>query len=119
MDEYNISNTDHIIIYGRESVLFTPRTWFMFKSFGHDPSKLHLMQGSFEEWVDVGGAIDVNHITVPRAKDVLDRIEDSSRETVATAANNSPSSYTTYTSSHPSFIYTMGDVQKAINNNKR
>jgi len=83
MDEYNISNHDHIIIYGRKSVLFTPRTWFLFQSFGHNPSKVHLMQGSLEEWIDLGGDTETNPVIVPRAKDLL-----ASKTTTSTTSIN-------------------------------
>ncbi len=65
MDEYEIKNNDHIIITARESVYFTPRTWFLFKTFGHDSSKIHLMQGSLEKWIELGGEVETDAISVP------------------------------------------------------
>eukprot|EP00559_Dactyliosolen_fragilissimus_P005134 CAMPEP_0184857904 /NCGR_PEP_ID=MMETSP0580-20130426/3047_1 /TAXON_ID=1118495 /ORGANISM="Dactyliosolen fragilissimus" /LENGTH=245 /DNA_ID=CAMNT_0027353767 /DNA_START=485 /DNA_END=1218 /DNA_ORIENTATION=- len=70
MDEYDIRNPDHIIIYGRETCIFLPRTWFLFRSLGHDPGKIHLMQGSLEEWIDAGGEIDNRFCRVPKANDL-------------------------------------------------
>ncbi|KAL7554232.1 hypothetical protein ACHAWF_017647 [Thalassiosira exigua] len=58
MDAYNIRNEDHVIIYARRGALFTPRVWFLFVSMGHDPQKVHLMQGSLEDYMDEGGPID-------------------------------------------------------------
>jgi thiosulfate/3-mercaptopyruvate sulfurtransferase len=105
MDEYNISNQDHIIIYGRESVLFTPRTWFTFRSFGHDPAKIHLMQGSLEEWVRAGGEIQEQQTTVPRAKDIIEERNISTSSHFNYIANNSPS-----------FIYSMENVLDTVHN---
>ena len=65
MDYYDITNDDHIIITARDSVYFTPRTWFLFKTFGHDPDKIHLMQGSLEEWIAAGGKVDLEPTVVP------------------------------------------------------
>ena len=65
MDASGISNDDHVVIYGREGCVFTPRTHFLFRSLGHDPSRVHLMQGSFEEWARRGGAVNTGPTTVP------------------------------------------------------
>jgi thiosulfate/3-mercaptopyruvate sulfurtransferase len=58
MDAYNIRNEDHVVIYARRGALFTPRVWFLFHSMGHDDKRLHLMQGSLEDYVDVGGIVE-------------------------------------------------------------
>ena len=70
MDEFDITNDDRIIIYGREGCVFTPRTWFLFQQCGHDENKLHLMQGSLEEWSEKGGAIEEGTTHVPAADGV-------------------------------------------------
>jgi thiosulfate/3-mercaptopyruvate sulfurtransferase len=69
MDEFGIQNDSHVVVYGKEGALFTPRTWFMFKHFGH--GNVSLMQASLEEWMDAGGAVDTNRVQVPYAKDIL------------------------------------------------
>jgi len=61
MDALSITNNDHIIIYGKGGCIFTPRTWFLFRSLGHDPSKVHLMQGSLEDYIKEGGDADYEH----------------------------------------------------------
>lgn len=70
MDEYNITNTNHVIVYGSEGAYFTSRTWFLFQHFGH--SNVSLMQGSLQEWMEKGGPVDTDPVTVPRAKDVVE-----------------------------------------------
>jgi thiosulfate/3-mercaptopyruvate sulfurtransferase len=40
MDAYGISNDDHIVIYAKRGAVFTPRTWFLFVSMGHDVNKV-------------------------------------------------------------------------------
>jgi thiosulfate/3-mercaptopyruvate sulfurtransferase len=47
-----------VIIYGRKGSLFAPRTWYLFRTFGHD--RVGLMQGSLEDWVDHGGPVDTD-----------------------------------------------------------
>lgn len=58
MDAYNIRNDDHVIVYARRGAFFTPRVWFLFHSMGHDIRRLHIMQGSLEDYVEVGGVVD-------------------------------------------------------------
>mmetsp|Transcript_7626 Transcript_7626/g.17265 ORF Transcript_7626/g.17265 Transcript_7626/m.17265 type:complete len:446 (-) Transcript_7626:167-1504(-) len=62
MDASNIRNEDHLIIYARRGALFTPRAWFLFISMGHDPKKVHLMQGSLEDYMEEGGLVDTNSL---------------------------------------------------------
>ncbi len=52
MDAYNIRNEDHVVIYAKRGAVFTPRMWFLFVSMGHDENRVHLMQGSLEDYVD-------------------------------------------------------------------
>jgi len=59
MDAYNIQNEDHVIIYARRGALFTPRVWFLFISMGHNKKKVHLMQGSLEDYyIEQGGLVE-------------------------------------------------------------
>ena len=68
MDAFGISHQDHIVIYGRRGSIFTPRTWFLFRSMGHE--KVSLMQGSLEDWMDAGGMVDTDTTHVPSARDI-------------------------------------------------
>ena len=58
MDAYNIHNDDHIIIYARRGAVFTPRVWFLFVGMGHDENRVHLMQGSLEDYMENGGVVE-------------------------------------------------------------
>jgi thiosulfate/3-mercaptopyruvate sulfurtransferase len=69
MDAFNITNDDHVIVYAKQGALFTPRTWFLFRHFGH--VNVSLMQGSLEEWIAKGGRIDTQPTTVPTALSIL------------------------------------------------
>ena len=62
MDAYGIRNNNHVIIYAKRGAVFTPRTWFLFLSMGHDLSKVHLMQGSLEDWMESGGDVETNSL---------------------------------------------------------
>ncbi|KAL7496376.1 hypothetical protein ACHAWT_004532 [Skeletonema menzelii] len=55
MDAYNIRNEDHVVIYAKRGAVFTPRMWFLFVSMGHDENRVHLMQGSLEDYVVENG----------------------------------------------------------------
>ena len=80
MNYYGISNNDHIIITARdESVYFTPRTWFLFRTFGHDAKKLHLIQGSLQQWIDLGGEVDDSPAVIPLFQELFgnNEIQDS------------------------------------------
>ena len=60
MDAYGICNEDHIVIYAKRGAVFTPRTWFLFVAMGHPLSKVHLMQGSLEDWIEAGGDVETH-----------------------------------------------------------
>jgi thiosulfate/3-mercaptopyruvate sulfurtransferase len=56
MDAMGIQKEDQVIVYGRRGCSFTPRIWYMFKTYGHE--KVGLMQGSLEEWIESKGPVD-------------------------------------------------------------
>ena len=68
MDAFEITNHDHVVIYGCEGTIFTPRTWFLFRTMGHE--NVHLMQGSLQDWIQAGGPVDYNPTTVPKLYDI-------------------------------------------------
>ncbi len=77
MDAFGITNKHHVIIYARDTVFFTPRTWFLFRAMGHDPSKIHLMQGSLEQFIDDASIMGVSlgienqgRVVVPRTENM-------------------------------------------------
>ena len=106
MDAMQITNQDHIIIYAKKGCFFTPRTWFLFKTMGHDPSKIHLMQGSLEQWIDLGGDVETESKlnSVLWAKNLnlnLDSDSDSSNSNK-------------YTANDPVNVYDMKQVLSSI-----
>jgi len=58
MDALDISNEDHLVVYGTEGCMFTARCFYTLRGMGHDADKVHLMQGSLGEWIDKKGSID-------------------------------------------------------------
>lgn len=56
-------------MYAKDGAVFTPRTWFLFRHFGH--ARVSLLQGSLEEWIDAGGPVDTEPTTVPWARDIV------------------------------------------------
>ncbi|KAL9186268.1 hypothetical protein ACHAXT_005506 [Thalassiosira profunda] len=69
MDAYGIGNEDHVIVYARRGALFTPRAWFLFLSMGHDPGRVHLLQGSLEDYADAGGTVETHSPIESEKKD--------------------------------------------------
>lgn len=95
MDEFGITNSDHVIVYGRKGSVFTPRTWFLFRSMGH--GRVSLMQGSLEDWQAAGGVVEEGCTTVPCASEIL-------------AKGGEPA----YQASDPINVVTMQDVLEAL-----
>lgn len=87
MDKMNISNEDHLIIYGSKDCMFIHRAWFQIRNMGHGPSHCHLLDGSFEDWKNQGGEIEEGPPSNPiiSAKD-LD-LEKSSKYQASDAQN--------------------------------
>jgi len=102
MDAFTISNHDHIIVYGRnKDVIFTPRTWFLFRTMGHE--SVHLMQGSLEDWKQAGGPVDTDPVIVPNARDIW--------------FQSSSTTTRSYQAKTPSNVVNMQDVLKSLNTN--
>ena len=62
MTAMKIKKSDDIIFYGTEGCLFIYRGGYILQSMGHDPSKIHYMQGSLQEWMDLGGSVDTESV---------------------------------------------------------
>lgn len=62
MDHLRVKNTSHVVVYGRE---------FLFHVMGRDLSRIHLMQGSLEDWINMGGRIDTRPTEVFSMKDIF------------------------------------------------
>jgi thiosulfate/3-mercaptopyruvate sulfurtransferase len=59
---WNICETDHVIIYGRDGAPFTPRVWFTWKQAMGHKGPVSLMQASLEEWIAAGGPVEDHNI---------------------------------------------------------
>jgi thiosulfate/3-mercaptopyruvate sulfurtransferase len=72
MDSMNISNNDHIIVYGTEDCLIVQRAWFQIRNMGHNVDYMHMLEGSLAEWAAMGGPIEEGPPTNPviNAKDL-------------------------------------------------
>ena len=76
MDAYNIHNDDHIIIYARRGAVFTPRMWLLFVGMGHDENRVHLMQGSLEDYMEnVGGVVEEYSLLLDEKEDEAEEKE--------------------------------------------
>eukprot|EP00980_Cylindrotheca_fusiformis_P005952 scaffold1262_cov106-Cylindrotheca_fusiformis.AAC.9 len=87
MDAMGITNDDQVAVYGRRGCWFTPRIWYMFKTYGQ--SKVGLMQGSLEDWIDLGGPVDSTPMKEynVRAKDLVRQADDADYLASETARN--------------------------------
>ena len=70
MDALDLSNEDHLVVYGTEGCMFTARCFYTLRAMGHDADKVHLMQGSLAEWMDKKGPIDTEPIKAISAVDL-------------------------------------------------
>jgi thiosulfate/3-mercaptopyruvate sulfurtransferase len=50
MSNYGISNQDNIVIYDNSDVISSCRCWYMFIYFGHDISKVFILDGGLKKW---------------------------------------------------------------------
>jgi thiosulfate/3-mercaptopyruvate sulfurtransferase len=70
MDAMNITNQHHVILYAQEKCPFVHRAWYTFWSMGHDMDKVHVLQGSLQDWINAGGPIDTEPVTAVCAEDL-------------------------------------------------
>lgn len=64
MDAMQISNTDHVIVYGSADCLFIHRAWFQIKNMGHG-AHTHLLDGSLADWEKQGGPMETGNPSIP------------------------------------------------------
>jgi len=50
ISNYGIKNQDNIVIYDNSDVISSCRCWFMFIYFGHDISKIFILDGGLKKW---------------------------------------------------------------------
>ncbi|RYG68769.1 sulfurtransferase [archaeon] len=60
-----ISNTDHVLIYGRKDTISAARVWWTFKVFGHD--QVSILNGGFESWKAQSGPLESGTPTITAA----------------------------------------------------
>lgn len=70
MDALDVSNENHLVVYGTEGCMFTARCFYTIRGMGHDADKVHLMQGSLAEWIDKKGSIDTDPVKAISAADL-------------------------------------------------
>jgi thiosulfate/3-mercaptopyruvate sulfurtransferase len=58
MDAMGIQNTDHLIVCGQKACPFVFRAYFQLACMGHDYSRVHMLQGSLQDWILAGGKTD-------------------------------------------------------------
>lgn len=85
MDSMGIDPTEQVIVYARRGCWFTPRVWYMFKTYGQQDN-VGLMQGSIEDWMDQNGPVDSDKLEEYDlwAQDLMDLVISGSSATKAT-----------------------------------
>jgi thiosulfate/3-mercaptopyruvate sulfurtransferase len=81
MNAVRIRNQNHLIIYGQATACPNIyRAFVQALSMGHDPKRLHILQGSLEDWIDAGGPVDTEPTTVLTAANVEENLSSSRTE---------------------------------------
>lgn len=70
MDAMAVKNTDHIIVYGQKGCPFVYRAFFQFACMGHDYARVHMLEGSLQDWIAAGGSVDDQPVHVMRVADL-------------------------------------------------
>ena len=70
MDTCQVTNQHHVIIYGQENCPFVHRAWYQMVAMGHDVAKTHLLAGSLQDWMDVGGPVDTETTQVQKVDEL-------------------------------------------------
>ena len=50
VSDMGIENNDEIVVYDNSDVISSCRCWYNFIYFGHDPKKIHVLDGGFKKW---------------------------------------------------------------------
>jgi len=50
ISNYGISNQDNVVIYDNSDIISSCRCWYMFIYFGHDISKIFILDGGLKKW---------------------------------------------------------------------
>lgn len=58
MDALDIANEDHLIVYSTKGCMFIHRALFQIQAMGHERDRVHLMDGSLDDWENQGGKLD-------------------------------------------------------------
>ena len=56
MDAYDISNDDHVVVYGSQDCMFVARGYWQLRTMGHQ--NCHLLDGSLYDWIQAGGPVE-------------------------------------------------------------
>lgn len=62
MDAMGISNNDHVVVYGQSGCPYLFRAWFQMYCMGHSLERLHLLDGSLQDWIDAHGPVEIDPI---------------------------------------------------------
>ena len=87
MDAMNITNDDHLIVYGQKGCPFVYRAYFQIACMGHEYKRVHMLAGSLHDWIAAGGPVDTNHCPTIRVAE-LDSTKSTSYDAVPVAARN-------------------------------
>ena len=50
VSNFEIDNSDHIVVYDNYEVFSSCRVWYTFLYFGHNPDLISVLDGNFEKW---------------------------------------------------------------------
>lgn len=78
MDWFSIKDDDHIVVYGQKGCPFLFRAYFQIFAMGHKIDRLHLLDGSLQDWIDAAGPVDPGPVQTVYAKDLMKNTNTSS-----------------------------------------
>lgn len=107
MSALKIQNSDHVIVYGGDTCMFIHRAAYIIQNMGHDISKVHIMEGSLKEWIELGGPVDTDPIKALTVADLNINEDDAD-------GNGNGNGENTYTSNEASQFCDFVEVKEAI-----
>jgi thiosulfate/3-mercaptopyruvate sulfurtransferase len=111
LDAHGVGNHHHLIVYGQSSQCpYTHRAFCQLLEMGHHVQRLHLLQGSLEEWIEAGGPVDTEPVVVLAANE--------SRSTAEARVEQSAILYSSsYQATPAKAVVDMELVRSIVNNN--
>ena len=64
--EMGIKNEDEIVVYDNSDVISSCRCWYNFIYFGHNPERVHVLNGGLKKWNKENRATNNNLLNIKK-----------------------------------------------------